>query len=193
MKDPWHIDEALVEKFLARVEALTPAQWGQFDARGERVSGVSPFAMLDHAKLDAATLGLCQLFDLPVATGVALGGRFAAWGAVGVIGLAALLRGRRSTADLAARREEQHRKHREILSRRPHLARSHAWSQHLIQSVLAHPGGPKSILGVPCASVALRYGLFAIIGRPRLSDEVFATAYSIVEPVIPFASLDRSA
>lgn len=193
MTDPWHIDEALVEKFLARVEALTPAQWGQLEARGERVSGVSPFAMLDHAKLDAATWGLRSLFDPPVATGIALSSRMALWGTVGLIGATGILGSRRPSADSAARREEHRRKRDEMFSRSPYAVRLHAWSQRLIQSVLAHPGGPKSMLGVPCASAALRYGLFAIIGRPRLTDEIFAAAYSIVEPVIPFASLDRSA
>jgi hypothetical protein len=94
-----------------------------------------------------------------------------------------------AAADAAERKRKVH----ELRDSNLHVQRRTKYYDRLIAAVNLPSGGADSGLSGLGAFWALNYGLRAVMSHGSLTAVDFETAYSIVEPIIPFASLDRSA
>ena len=70
------------------------------------------------------------------------------------------------------------------------MDRSWRYRRALFALLRSQPGLATARFDVHDASQCLGYALRALLDRPRLGPAVFERVYSLVEPVIPFASLD---
>lgn len=181
-------DRALIDAFLARVGALTPAEWGRLDAIGSRISGVTPLALLDRARLDGAAFGLWRLMPRQVATGTALAGRAAFWTAVGALTLSNLLLDPTLTGS-RRRAEEAKLRAAQLEARHPELARTREDYRRLQAICAANPRPLGEGAIYTGAGRALLISLLALECRVLRPLAEFETLYALVEPVIPLTSL----
>ena len=161
--------EAAVDRFLARVGRLTPAEWGRLDAIGERLLSGDPIARWRRAeRLTTVAARVPQL----ARTLAVLGFGSELVGDLIGSGGRARRRGTRRPADPPP--------HANALVRR-----SIADVQALWDAAEAQPGGGRS------ARACLTLALLALQLRDRLPAEAFTAWYELVEPVIPAATVDR--
>ena len=158
--------ELLADRFLARVAALTPAQWGELDAVGEREHAGDPVARWRAAgRSQAAGPEWLRTTMTALAFGVDL-----------VASVALRFEPGRRLLPSATRLAGSLPPHRD-----PLLDRLRA----LRETADAQPGGARQSLRV------LTTGLMALWQRDDLMDDAFAHQYALVEAVIPLASLER--
>jgi hypothetical protein len=163
--------EALADRFLARVAALTPEQWGRLDAIGQRDAAGDPVARWRRARRVAAVAVETPWLE-SVVTAVALTGEVA----MDVAG--ALRDAWRPPAPAPSR----------VALRRQPTPESRALGERLEtlrDTARARAGGQGD------AGRVLTWGLLALWQRPHVAPETFARQYELVEPVIPIRSLER--
>ena len=161
--------EAAVDRFLARVTRLTPAEWGRLDAIGERHLSGDPIARWRRAeRITSMAARVPQLARTLTVLGFGsellgdlLGG-----------GGRARLRGTRRPTDAPPQASAL-------------VRRAISDVQALWDAAQAQPGGGGSALY--CLTIAL----LALQLRDRMPAEAFSAWYELVEPVIPAASVDR--
>lgn len=181
-------DQALVDAFLARVEALTPAEWGRLEARGARLASITPLDLLKRAKIDGAAFGLWHQFSEDVATGVALAGRAAFW--TTIVAMAPLMFLADPRHERMKRRvDEQSRRMQELEDRHPEVAAMQKTFKRLTAICDRQPREDEIRPFGTGAQRALFFGLLALFGRSSSSPGAFEVVYGPVEPVIPFSSL----
>lgn len=170
VETPVSAREALVDRFLARLAALSPRQWGELDAIGQRLHASDPITLWATARRLSAFTSKAPAFEdvSTVITFVSMGlGRL---------------------ANLGRRRPSR--------PERPYYATPHARSypdsetrafaqrMDTLTDIQHHqPGGPGD------AGACLWVAMSALWQRDHLTPEGFARLYAPVEPVIPFASL----
>ena len=165
VQSPTSAREARADRFLARVAALTPRQWGELDAIGQRFEAADPLAWWERSRRLAAFAS-----RIPAAEDVLRVVGFVSMG-IGDLARAVTGRGRPRFPRPALRGATG--EVREIGSRLESL-----WDVAATQ-----PGGP----GASITCLAL--GLLALWMRDHLSADGFAELYGLVEPVIPAASV----
>ena len=184
-------DDRRLDAYLARVRALSPAEWGRLDAIGVRLADNTPWARVRRARLDAdAFAALTRLVPREVAVGGAAFIRAATdagrWLAVRAAPdpLAPPRRPVRQPTD--ATRPDPTPGLREA------YARQERWLTlvgELRRVTRDAPAARRSASGGAAAIRVLEYGLMGIAYR-ALDAAVADRLYAPVEPVIPFASLD---
>jgi hypothetical protein len=168
VRTPATARESRVDRFLARVGMLTPAQWGELDALAAQYEPHDPIGWWRNARRTSAFAS-----RVPVVDDVLSAGLFVAFG---VEDIARLFRRRRPSAVTCQMPA-------------PPAAASPEFRQHydrlttLWDTARAQPGGPGPSMS------ALTMALHALWMREHLTDDGFARAYAPVEPVIPAASL----
>ena len=161
--------EAAVDRFLARVARLTPAEWGRLDAIGERFLSGDPIARWRRAeRLTTVAARVPQLARTLAVLGF---GSELVRDAIGG-GARADARGAHRPADAPP--------HAHALTRR-----TISDAQALWDAAEAQAGGRRT--AYPCLVLAL----VALQLRDRMPAEAFTAWYELVEPVIPAASVDR--
>lgn len=169
IQTPTSAREALVDRFLARVAALSPRQWGELDAIGQRFTASDPVAVWERAQLFAAFAGRAPVLE-DVLTLVGFVG-------FGVAELFTIGRRRKFRVDLPNGR----------LTRRPDATpetRALLDRIETLMDVASHQaGGPRE------STLALGLALAALWTRDHMPAAAFARIYALTEPVIPFASL----
>jgi hypothetical protein len=161
---------AVADRFLDRVAALTPAQWGQLDAIGQREMAGDPLTRWRQARRGVPAVVPSVL--APPMTAMLVG--------MGVVSDVSI--------ELAARLGGT-----ELLNRvlpdepaAPHdvdAERRRAQLRRLFELAGAQPGGAGDALG------CLLVGLAAFHVAYHRSRALFVQQYAPLEPVIPFASL----
>jgi hypothetical protein len=167
VQTPTSAREALADRFLARVAALSPREWGELDAIGDRFLASDPIALWRRARHFAALAARVPgIEDLVTVVGfVGLGVAEVLW-AVG---------GGRRGRWLAPKR---------LPPNAPAEARQLVGRMETLWDVASlQPGGPGP--AAECLTVAL----LALWTRHLVPEEAFARVYSLVEPVIPARSL----
>ncbi len=167
IESPTSAREALADRFLARVSALSPRQWGELDAIGQRFTASDPISVWQRARRLAAFAGrLPALEDVMTVFGfVGLG--------VADLATAAGLRGRTSYVHLPTPATSTPPESRALTDR-----------IETLRDIATHqPGGA----GEAFDSLAIALG--ALWMRDLLPDASFARLYALVEPVVPIASL----
>jgi hypothetical protein len=172
--------EAAIDRFLARVRALTPRQWGELDAVAQRLLAGDLVSRWRAARRATAGADNPVLRDLLSITEVVIG--------TAVQAASSVLGARRSgapgeggggsrfaRATLSVLRPTGRPSKRSDL-----LVRA---SRELTDLAEVQPGGPGD------ATVCLHQALIAVWRRPMLSSTAFAEMYAPVEPFIPAASL----
>jgi len=165
IQSPTSAREARADRFLARVGALTPRQWGELDAVGQRFEAHDPIAWWERSRRYAAFVSRAPVVDDVM--------RVVGFVTAGIGDLVdALDRGRRprfvrpwSPAVPA--------------EARPLLDRL----ETLWDVASAQPGGAGA------SFTCLRLALLALWMRDHLTADGFARLYGLVEPVIPAASV----
>jgi len=166
IQTPTSAREARVDRFLARVSALTPRQWGELDAIGQRFEASDPIAWWERASRLAAFASRAPLAEDLL--------RVVGFVGVGIGDLARSLLGGRGRP----------RYTRPVVHAMSGEARQVASRLETLWDVAAtQPGGAGASLG--CLVLAL----LALWLRDYLPAEGFAQLYGLVEPVIPAASL----
>ena len=162
--------EAAVDRFLARVARLTPAEWGRLDAIGERHLSGDPIARWRRsARMTTVVARMPQLARSLAVLGF------------GTELVRDALRGDVALARIGeVRRPADAPPHAHAVTRR-----MIADAQALWDAAEAQPGGRRSAF--PCLVLAL----VALQLRDRMPAEAFTAWYELVEPVIPAASVDR--
>ena len=165
VQTPTSAREARVDRFLARVGALTPRQWGELDAIGQRFEASDPMAWWERSRRLAAFASRAPLLEDML--------RVVGFVGMGVGDLAkSVLGGRRS------------RYTRPVVYGLSGEARQVGSRIETLWDVAAtQPGGPGA--SISCLVLAL----LALWMRDYLSADGFAQLYGLVEPVIPAASL----
>ena len=162
--------EAAVDRFLARVTRLTPAEWGRLDAIGERNLSGDPIARWRRSARVTTLLARMPQFARTLT----------------VLGFGTELVRDALRGDAALARIERVRRpadpppHAHALTRR-----TIADAQALWDTAEAQPGGGRS--AYPCLVLAM----LALQLRDQMPAEAFSAWYELVEPVIPAASVDR--
>jgi len=162
-------DARRADAFVARVAALTPAEWGRLDACGDRLSGSSVFARWERARVQGALLRIGRQKEGAPA------------GDVHVLELVV-----KTLAWMFGEGDAR------AVHRMPPLPDSAPpQARGLIDRFLAirdlsarQPGGAEGN-----APACLHYALLALTYRAMLPPASFNQLYGPVEPVIPFASL----
>lgn len=166
--------DVALDRFLARVAALTPAQWGELDAIGQRMQGGGPAARWRRARRESAVAA-----SMPLARDIFTVVQLAVDAALDLEDV--IFGPPRRRARVAPTRRPTPRP--ASPSTPPALQRFLRASSELAELALAQPGGPGAAM--ECLSIALR----AVWMRPTLPAAAFAEMYAPVEPVIPAASL----
>ena len=184
--------DVIVDRFLTRVAALTPAQWGTLDAIGQRFQGGDPIARWTRMRrLLAAFDDVPALRDVLTAVGV-VGGL--ALGAVASVERALAA----GTRDRAARRHTWRRladraaseatRRRAMESAESPLGARVRWErERLVAIAVAQPRGPGAAM--PCLMLALT----ALRLRRALTPRAFSEMYELVDGVIPSGSIGATA
>lgn len=167
VQTPTSARDARVDRYLARVAALTPRQWGELDAIGQRVEASDPIAWWQRSRRMAALAGRFPGLEDAVSV--------FGFVAIGVEDVVRLVRGR-SARGWAIRRPLP-------ASASPETRRFAARFETLADTAGAQPGGPGA------AMHCLTLGLLAVWMRDALTPDGFARLYELVEPVIPSSSL----
>jgi hypothetical protein len=183
--------DARADRFLARVAALTPAEWGRLDAIGAEHVAQDAWGAVSRVRQTAALLD-----GLPAGPvlGAVFGGMTALFLAVDLarVGVAGLLGVPRPAGWMRRPADRPEAPAGAPLS--PEAAASRrvtARLQRLHDLAGAQPGGvgpSVAVLGMALVAAGApdEAGLRAPDGRPKA---VLAALYAPVEPVIPFASL----
>jgi hypothetical protein len=181
--------DMVVDRFLARVAALTPAEWGTLDAIGQRAGAGDPISRWRRARRYLGAIESPAARDALAVVGAA-GGWILDLGATVEQTIEQAFVGRRAQRErwrqLSDRtRAEQARVQRAARAREGSPTASRiAWeTARLVEIATAQPRGPGE------ATSVLAVGLLALRLRPRLTARAFAEMYELVEPVIPAASL----
>lgn len=159
---------AAVDRFLARVAALGPAQWGRLDAIAQRVFAADPIArwqLAGHVTASAAIPPAVQQTLRSFVFGMSVLGD-----------VAGLVR---------PRRERARRRPPPLPPSANAEARAlDAWLRSLLDLHEAQPGATDQTVEV------LAFALWALHLRDRVPAATFARLYAPVEAVIPLASVD---
>jgi hypothetical protein len=165
VQSPTSAREARTDRFLARVATLSPRQWGELDAIGQRFEGADPIAWWERARRISAFAS-----KVPVLEDVMRGVTFVA---MGVGDLVQSLGGRRAP-----------RYPRPVVSHGSPEARQIGERLETLWDVASsQPGGAGP--SIQCLALAL----LALWMRDYLTADGFAELYGLVEPVIPAASV----
>jgi hypothetical protein len=159
--------DAVVDRWLARVARLGPAEWGRLDAIGQRFTAGDPMSRWQRADRMAAIAAALPALERALAVfgfgaellhdllGGARGARFAV----------PRPRDPSPAADPAGRRLV-------------------AQLQSLWDLGHAQPGGAGAAMS------CLHLALLALHARPRMPVEAFARLYALVEPVVPVREVE---
>jgi hypothetical protein len=183
---PDEVAEARAERFLARVAALTPAEWGRLDAIAQRRSAGDLLTRLERVQRTARMAGGMWPKETRSREAVV-------WKRTMQL-LAVTFTAVRELRDWVTLRE------RKPWQRPPRLSRSAAgspqsrrmlsameeWSERLLDLAEAQPGGPG------LAACSLYLALSAMLCGGPSTMQLLADFYAPVEPVIPFASLEAA-
>jgi hypothetical protein len=183
--------DVVVDRFLARVAALTPAQWGTLDAIGQRAGARDPISRWRLTRRHFGAVPVPVLRDL-MAT-VAMLGDYAIGAGVAVeSAIESLVRPHATRRERWRRLAERARTEQTRLSAEPvprdappFVARMRWEMARLLEIANAQPRGPGDALR------CLVLGVMALRLRSRTTPSGFAEMYELVEPVIPAASLER--
>lgn len=175
--------DVLVDRFLSRVAALTPAQWGALDAIGQREGARDPVSRWKRARRQLAIVDAPVLRDALAIVGTIGGYAIDAADAVEwALSDAIWGRGawrRRASARLASGAAPAIPLNDDVLP----SARFEWETRRLTEIALRQPRGPGDAAGpLALALVALR-----MLGRRNV--RAFKEMYGSVESVIPAASL----
>jgi hypothetical protein len=159
-----------VDRYLDRVAALTPAEWGRLDAVGARLRGNDPLTRWRRARRFAAEGSVFAWMEWPAT--------FAHLGFEVVGNVVHALDGDEAAARLLRRLFPP-----DNLPRSPEAERMCAQMLRLREITDAQLGGRGAAMSV------LMMGLLALHRGHFRSPDALARIYSLVEPVIPLASL----
>lgn len=160
--------DAVVDRWLARVARLGPAEWGRLDAIGQRFTAGDPMSRWQRAERTSALAAALPALERALA----------------VVGFGAELvrdltgRSRRGWSDARRPRDASPSAH-------PRVRRLVAQLQTLWDLGEAQPGGAGAAM--PCLVLAM----VALHARPQLPADAFARLYALVEPVVPAAGVER--
>lgn len=189
-------DHRRLDAYLARVRALSAAEWGRLDAIGTRLTDNTPWARLRRARLDADRVWpIEQLVPRPV-----------------VVGGAAVVRAAKDAGRWLAlepvpdplappRRIVRSRGDRDPAERSESTRAWQAWFERFVagvaeirHAVRASPAMAGAADGGAAAAYVLELGFEALVHGVAVPEGAARTAservYAVVEPVIPRASLD---
>ena len=185
--------DMVVDRFLARVAALTPAQWGTLDAIGQRAGAGDPVSRWRRTRRYLGAIESPTARDV-LAIVAAAGGMILDLGATVERTIEQALLGRaerrerwRQVSDRM--RVEQARVQRAARAREgsPTATRI-AWeTARLMEIATAQPRGPGE------AASVLAIGLLALRLRRRMTARAFAEMYELVESVIPADAIGATA
>jgi hypothetical protein len=188
-RSPEH--ERRLDAYVARVRALSAAEWGRLDATGTRLMDNTPWARVRRARLDADSyIAFTRLVPREVAVGGATVAR-----AVADVGR--WLGTRPSRDPLAPPRRPiqlptDPRWPEPTPELRAAMARSERWYGRVAEIrrlVREAPATARSESGGAAAIRVLEYGLTGLTCL-EVDRDAALRLYAPVEPVIPFASLD---
>lgn len=156
--------DAVIDRWLARVARLGPAEWGRLDAIGQRFAAGDPISRWQRADRVAALAAALP----PLVRAMA------------VVGFGAEL-----VYDLLGGPRSQGRRPRDVApSAPPGVRRLVAQAQALWDLGEAQPGGAGAAMS--CLTIAL----LALRARPQLPAAAFARLYALVEPVLPVREIE---
>jgi len=156
--------DAVVDRWLARVARLGPAEWGRLDAIGQRFTAGDPMSRWQRAARVSAAGAVLPALEH---------------------GLAVLGFGVELVHDLLGGARDGPRRPRDAPpSADPRTRRLVAQAQSLWDLGHAQAGGGGAAMS--CLTLALA----ALYARPLLPPEAFARLYALVEPVIPAADVE---
>ena len=159
--------ERLADRFLARVAALTPAEWGRLDAIAQRETAGDPIARWRRIRRVTGLGSEPEWLQAGLAALV--------FGLEMVQSVATLVRGDRLLPAPRAGADHLTAEARALDER----------VRALWDTAQAQPGGQRE------ATRVLTMALVALWSRALLSPAAFARQYELVEPVIPIRSLER--
>jgi len=166
IQSPTSAREALADRYLARVATLSPRDWGELDAIGQRFAANDPLAWWERSRRMAALAApFPAVEDLVSVVGFVVNG---------ASDVARLIRGAP---------ERTWRVSRPAHDASPEVRAFLARFETLQDTAATQPGGPGA------AMHCLVVGLIALWMRDTLTDDGFARMYELVEPVIPAKSL----
>ena len=179
--------DVVIDRFLARVAALTPTQWGILDAIGQRAEARDPVSRWRQIRRHLGVVPASVLRDV-LAAAMTVGDYVVGLGAEIEGAFASVVLGRRDARRRLAERVRVERVALESAQQDlPALAPRVRWeATRLAEIARAQPRGPGDALR--CLSLAL----LALRFRSKTSPRGFAEMYELVEPVIPAASLERA-
>jgi len=156
--------DAVIDRWLARVARLGPAEWGRLDAIGQRFAAGDPISRWQRADRMAALAAALPTLARALA----------------IVGF-----GTELVHDLLGSPRSAMRRPRDAAASAPAGVRLLvAQAQALWDLGEAQPGGAGAAMS--CLMVAL----LALRARPQLPAEAFARLYALVEPVIPVATIE---
>ena len=184
-------DERRIDAYLARVRALSAAEWGRLDATGVRLADATPWARLRRARLDADAFAV---FTRLVPRELAVGGATVIRAATDA---GRWLAARPGPDPLAPPRRPVRlptdpRWPEPTPELRAALAEGERWLAtvaELRRLVREAPAAGRSASRGAAALRVLEYGLTGLTYH-RIDAAVSRRLYAPVEPVIPLASLD---
>lgn len=184
--------DVVIDRFLARVAALTPAQWGTLDAIGQRAGARDPISRWRHVRRYLGAIPQPALRDVAATIGMLGGYAIDAADAVEhtvetLLGTGPRRRERWRALAERARAERVRREAQPVAADTPPLTARVRWELNRLTEIAgAQPRGPGDALW------CLGLGLMALRGRVGMTPDGFAEMYELVEPVIPAASLERA-
>jgi hypothetical protein len=186
--------DVVVDRYLARVAALTPAQWGTLDAIGQRFQAGDPIARWRRVRRYLAVLERAPVLrDLLTVVGFASGyvadvaDRVSAEIEHALLGRPRTLKRWRALAEGAPVDPEAARLPWRDGRRSPRAERMRWEVQRVTEIATAQPRGPGD------AASCLLMGLIALRTRREIPTSAFTELYELVEPVIPAATIGAAA
>jgi hypothetical protein len=167
IQSPTSARDARVDRYLARVATLSPRDWGELDAIGQRFAANDPLAWWERSRRMAAMAARYPAVeDFVSVVGFVVNG---------ASDVARLIRGgpERTWRARTPRAPNASPEVRAFLAR----------FETLQDTAASQPGGPGA------AMHCLVIGLIALWMRDTLTPDGFARMYELVEPVIPATSL----
>lgn len=171
VQSPTSARDALADRYLARVAALGPRQWGELDAIGQRFAASDPVSVWHRARTLAAFAG-----QFPVLEDAMTVVGFVGMGIGDLLGAVRRGLGDRSRTAMVQTRTPMPSASSEARQLGARIAT-------LRDAALLQPGGPGAAMDV------LTLGLVALWIRHLLPAPAFERVYALVDPVIPLASL----
>ncbi len=170
-----------IERFVDRVAALTPSDWGQLDAIGDRLLADDPLARLERARVTAGLMSMGYFPESAMLALVLIGGA--------AIEIVNLFRGRRPKRGWPPRsRSRQTTPEAVQLDRLLELILVNATPVQGARAgaTASDASRPPNTIG---AALVLLNAAAAIVLDSVLSPEAFARAYGPIAPVISLDSL----